>query len=155
MLTQILYPEATRRARERIRANPVRCFTLGLADAVAALVIFILLATLGSRFPPLLPVLLIFVLIVLALTVLGLAGVYGTVGGRMSLGSLDRTPAGEILRGGALLETATLIPLLGWLATALVLCMALGAGVLQLFQPKKVAAPDLPPPREAKTDMEA
>ena len=125
-------PKAVERARGLVSEHPIRMFLLGVADFVASAVILVVLVKLS--FPPFNFVALVLMVLMMALTVLGSTGIYGCLGRRIGRGAAPRGDTGEILRGGATLETATLIPILGWVADTIVFCMAFGVGVLLLFK---------------------
>lgn len=120
----------TEAVRERIAARPGRVLALGIVDMLAAVVVFLFLVSVAEH----IPVAGLFVLAWLALVGLaildGLAAVYAAIGER-----IDPTAgqAGQTIRGGAALEAAVMLPLLGWIAHLGILCLALGAGTMQLF----------------------
>lgn len=153
VVTAAVCPNAVERARERISAEPVKFFALGVADMVAAFVIIAVLAKLTEQIPPLGLVTLAFLILIMALTVLGSTGVYGCLGRRIGGAGAEKGDSREILRGGATLETATLIPFLGWAADAVVLCMAFGIGVLLLFE-KRGDVAVAPTPRDSSEGEE-
>jgi len=130
-----LCPTAANRVRSTVAARPLAVFFLGLADALAGGLVVLSLGHLSRRFPTVGLISLALLVGLIGLTVYGLTGVYGRVGERFRRG--DEAGASDVLKGGLALELATLIPLLGWLAQAIVLCMGLGAGTLALLSTRK------------------
>jgi hypothetical protein len=134
LVIQALYPARVERANERIATQPGRMFLIGMVDLVFATAILVVLGEFGKKAPLFSLFALLFFVALLGALFLGLAGVYGAVGRRLAVPQSEVSPAGALLRGGAVVELATLFPLIGWLTEALLACMALGAGVLVLFE---------------------
>jgi len=135
-LTAAFWPDLADRASARIAARPVLMFFLGLADAVAGLLILWVLVSLSKPIPPVTLGALIFFLLLIVLALIGLTGIYGCVGRRWTEG--DSGP-GAIVKGGVMLELGMLIPVLGWLVELLIIVMGLGVGVYLLFERPKAA----------------
>lgn len=122
--------------RERLLKTPRRMMFFGLLDALALLGLVLLLITRAQAFP----VLGLLALAVICVTVLailpGLAGVYQLTGAKV-LGESSAQGCGGLVRGGALVELAAIVPIAGWLAHGLMILAALGAGVISYFKPKR------------------
>lgn len=138
---QALYPARVARVGERIATQPGKMLLIGLLDGLVALIILIVMGGIGKRVPLFSLLALLFFVALLGALFLGLAGVYAAVGRRLAVPQSEVSPAGALLRGGAVVELATLFPLIGWLTEALLACLALGAGILVLFEKPVVSPP--------------
>jgi len=160
VILAVLFPEAVTRARSRAEARPGRSLAIGGAAAVAA--VLAAGAFLGAPLPPLRAGAVITILGVFTLAVLGGAGLSAGLG-RRSRGAVNmREVAGPIglrdmLRGALLLESAALLPLVGWfvvLPAALLLSLGAGIGTVLFRAPASVATPTVesavPPPAAAQ-----
>ena len=134
VLLAALRPGLARRAREVVVARPVLAFLLGLANGLPGLLVLLILLGASKRAPLLFLLFLAAAAALMAILCLGLAGVYGAVGQRLGGRGVDEEwEPGDIWRGGAAFETATLLPLLGQGVSLVAMAMALGGGVLALF----------------------
>ena len=129
ILADALWPERVERVRERVASRPIRYLVLGLLDAVAAFFVAAILGQIAKPIPSVGIVLMLWLLAVAAILVLGFAGVYGAVGQRLG----ERAP---VLRGGAAVEIAAMLPLVGWVGHLAMACIALGAGTAELLANK-------------------
>jgi hypothetical protein len=138
---QALYPARVVRVGERMATQPGKMLLIGMVDLVFATAILIVLGEFGKKVPLFSLFALLFFVALLGALFLGLAGVYAAVGRRLAVPQSEVSPAGALLRGGAVVELATLFPLIGWLTEAVLACMALGAGILVLFEKPVASSP--------------
>jgi hypothetical protein len=133
VILSVLAPRAVARARDQAERRPGRSIFLGLAAAVAtALTVG---AFLEAPAPPLHAGAVLALLAALALAVLGGAGLAGALGVRATEGSGPRpVSVRDLLRGALLLESASLLPLVGWFVVLpAALLLSFGAGVATLL----------------------
>lgn len=148
VILAVLFPGAVARARHRAEARPGLSVGLGALYAFAS-------AIAGSAFlkapaPPLRGGAILVFLAAATLAVLGGAGLSGALGQR-SRGSAA-APAGirDMLRGALLLESAALLPLVGWFVVLpAAILLALGAGIMTILplapaRPRTATAPAQP-----------
>ncbi|MCX7048209.1 MAG: hypothetical protein NTX50_22335 [Candidatus Sumerlaeota bacterium] len=133
-LTASLWPELANRACERVAARPIQMFFLGLADALAGLLILWVLFRLAKHVPIFGLLGLAFFVLLILLTIAGCAGLYGHIGRQWSGGS---DGPGAVMRGGIILEIFALIPVLGLLIEILIAIIGLGVGAFLLFEKPK------------------
>jgi hypothetical protein len=157
VILAVLFPEAVSRARSRAEARPGRSIAIGAAAVFAA--VLAVGAFLGAPFPPLRAGAVLTLLGVLTLAVLGGAGLSDALGRRSR--SALRGESGSIglrdmLRGVLLLESAALLPIVGWfvvLPAALLLSLGAGIGTI-LFRSPALTVPTaksaVPPPAAAQ-----
>jgi len=142
----VLFPRAVARARFRAEARPGRSVALGAGFAFASAIV-------GSAFlkapaPPLQGGAILVFLTAATLAVLGGAGLSGSLGRRARGAPSDGSASSirDMLRGALLLESAALLPLVGWfvvLPTAVLL--SLGAGIATvLFRTPRPVEPTSP-----------
>ena len=134
LLAQGLFPGLVERA-SRQYAHPVKLSLVGLAAALAPVVLGLIMANLPNPLAK-----------VVGLTLLvapGLAGLAGSAGLALRIGSglnspLDATqPWRRVLRGGLVLVFCFLLPVVGWIILPMwVLVSGLGAFLLALKEPK-------------------
>lgn len=125
-------PSLVARADAAAEARGVwRRFLIGLLNGPALL---LLAMALGSK-PDGKPLSLVVLAVLIALALWGLAGQVPRLGRRvLALGRPRETsPLAETLTGGAALTSAFLLPVVGWIAFAAILLLAVGTGVSALF----------------------
>lgn len=131
VILSVLLPRAVSRARDQAERRPGRSVAIG---ALAAVTTAIAAGAFWRAPAPPLHVGAVFtILFALGLGVLGGAGLSAALGLRAVQGS---GPAGvrDLLRGALLLESAALLPLVGWfIVLPASLLLALGAGVATLL----------------------
>ena len=129
VILSVLAPRAVTRARDQAERRPGRSIFLGVAAAIATALTAG--AFLKAPAPPLHVGGVFTVLFALALAVVGGAGLSSALGVR----AVSSRPGGppsvrDLLRGALLLESASLLPLVGWFVVLpAALLLSLGAGV--------------------------
>lgn len=123
VLVFILLPEKEKLMANKIQANPLRVFLVGLIAFV--LIPFIsfalLISIIGISLVP------IFILTLIIITILGHVAIALAVGERISeVGNLNITVIVELLAGAFILWAIKSIPLLGGLVTLLLIILSLG-----------------------------
>ena len=156
-------PERIEISSSIYRRAPVKSFLVGLVSALILFVLFLIIMNLskagnGMVAPIALIPLLILAGVGICATLLGMAGIYQRLGARLT----ERNTVGEergaqadwreTLKGGALIELATLVPLLGNLMGAFLMVSGLGVCVLA-YRSKKINKlegdrPGIPRPTE-------
>ncbi|KAF0107426.1 MAG: hypothetical protein FD146_1904 [Anaerolineaceae bacterium] len=135
----LLLPGAVDKARQKLEVALGKSFLLGLVDLLFFGALVVVLFWLGQMIGGVVAGIFAFLglLLLLALGVFalnGLAALASLLGERIGEA---KSPFRRDLRGGLLLSLAGLTPYIGWyLFTPVVLCMALGASILALFQRK-------------------
>jgi NO-binding membrane sensor protein with MHYT domain len=136
VLCNAMVPDFVRRARDQAAQRTGRAFLIGLINFV--FFGLIALALLSARSLPLRGVGVIMATIVLTFVALGASVIALWVGERLRPG--DPSATRQVIAGIVTVEIAELFPLVGWIVVPL-LCVStgLGAVILALFQPRKVA----------------
>jgi hypothetical protein len=131
-LCRLVFPRLVARARRNAERMPVRAFLVGLVNFA----FFGLIATAlasgdeGSRVLGLLVATALF-----SFVAIGFAAVAQLLGERLRP---DDTPLRQVVAGGALLELASLVPLVGWFAVpALALLTGYGAVIVAIVRREK------------------
>ncbi len=110
----LLFPERVENARIRISDKPQKSFWIGLITAVIAAVPGLILFNLPSQFTQVLGW--IWFVLVLATASLGAAGLAAELGLRLNWKNDGQFQSlGAFIRGTALIELASVFPVIGWL----------------------------------------
>lgn len=142
----LLFPEKVENARLRIAEKPKKSFGIGILAAVIAAIPAAILFTLPSQFTQVLGW--IWVVLVLAAASLGAAGIAAEIGLRLNWKNDGGFQSlGAFIRGAAILELASVFPIIGWLLIIPVgTLVSLGGAVQAIFKRKE---------KEAKEDKAA
>jgi len=142
LLAEALFPEMVERA-SRQYARPFKCTGVGIAAALAPVVLGLIFANLPN---PLLKLLGITLLVVPALL-----GLVGSAGFTLRIGAGLRSPNDEaqpwrrVLRGGIVLALSFLLPIVGWIILPVwVLLSGFGALLLCLHERRREHAANDP-----------
>jgi len=145
----LLLPDPVERARQKLEANLVRSFLVGLVNLIFALALVGGLGTLINLFPVRTGFSLAGFLTLLVVLVAGtfiVLSIFGLLVLSTFLGlkiDPNQTNFWTPVRGGLLLVLAGLTPYLGWFVfTPFAICTGLGATILTLFRRKPANRPE-------------
>jgi hypothetical protein len=138
----LFLPKPVERARQKLEANPVKSFLVGLTNLIfwfAILVIWFVWTQ--NKGGPIMGLYLIgtalAILLLIGLILPGIPGLVALAGLTGKRWNAFASPLGQDLWGGLLLVLACLTPYVGWfIFTPALLSTAIGAGLLTFFQRK-------------------
>jgi hypothetical protein len=141
----LLFPDKVEKARIRISENPKQSFGRGLLVGAASAIPAVILLSIPSQFTQVLGW--IWLALVLATASLGAAAIAAEIGLRLNWKNDGNFQSqGAFIRGAAILELASVFPLIGWL---LIIpggtLVALGGAVFALFNKKENQEPQSKP----------
>ena len=150
VLATALLTRYLERVKRATAAFPWQSFLLGLVNAVFWLAIAIVMGDSASAALKVIAALIVLILL-LAITLIGLPAAANIAGERVLALLTDRpNPRMFTLVVGILcLGISALLPIVGWLAVAVLVLTGLGAALLALLRPKQI--PPAPPPAEASS----
>ena len=133
----LLFPERVETARIRISEKPKRCFGTGILAAAIAAIPAAILFTLPSQFTQVLGW--IWLVLILGAASLGAAGIAAEIGLRLNWRNDGEFQSlGAFIRGAAILELASVFPIIGWLLFIPIgTLVGLGGAVPTIIKKKK------------------
>jgi len=132
----LLFPERVEKARIRISEKPKKSFGLGLLYGVIAAIPAAILFSLPAQFTQVLAW--IWLVLVLGAASLGAAGIAAELGLRLNWKNDGEFQSlGAFIRGAAILELASIFPVIGWILIIPVgTLIGLGGAVPTIFRKK-------------------
>lgn len=133
----LLFPEKVEKARIRISEKPKKSFGVGVLASAVAAIPTVILFQLPSQFTQVLGW--IWLVVVLAAASLGAAGIAAEIGLRLNWKSDGQYQSqGAFIRGAAILELASVFPVIGWLLIFPVgTIVSLGGAIFAIFKKKE------------------
>lgn len=132
----LLFPERVENTRLRISETPKKSFWIGLLAGVIAFIPALILFNLPSQFTQVLAW--IWVVLVLGAASMGAAGLAAEIGLRLNWKNDGQFQSlGAFLRGAAIIELASVFPVIGWLLVIpFGTLISLGGAVRTIFKKK-------------------
>jgi len=138
----LFLPKPVERARQKLEANPLKSFLVGLTNLIFWLAILVIwfVWTQNKGGPDIMIYLIgtaMAILLLVGLVIPGIPGLVALAGLTGARWNASASPLGQDLWGGLLLVLACLTPYVGWfIFTPALLSTAIGAGLLTFFQRK-------------------
>jgi len=132
----LLFPEKVEMARIQVSEKPKKSFSLGILSGVLAAIPAAILFALPSQFTQVLGW--IWLVLVLGIASIGAAGIAAEIGLRMNWKNDGGFQSlGAFIRGAAILELASVFPIIGWLLIIPIgTLLSLGGAVSAIFKKK-------------------
>jgi len=132
----LLFPEKVEMARIQVSEKPKKSFSLGILTGVLAAIPAAILFALPSQFTQVLGW--IWLVLVLGIASIGAAGIAAEIGLRMNWKNDGGFQSlGAFIRGAAILELASVFPIIGWLLIIPIgTLLSLGGAVSAIFKKK-------------------
>lgn len=150
LLCRGIFPTTSKMAGEAVARGIVLPLVVGVPMTLGAAVVIVVVSTVLGGVGQALGV--AATCLFIAYAHVGLSGVVGTIGAR--LGGAAESPWREVVRGGAALSFAWVLPFLGWFGLLpLSLVLGAGAATIALFRRVTAAEPKAVPARAAEQTM--